>query len=197
LSHALKSIATKLSYEDVHLTATHIIECAANVFNICVSFLHHLMKDIPVFHRSRPYLGRAGCQIRSSHPCFQISTIFGRKSAETGAGSMGLSRLKGRSSREVKVLVNREAARSKGLEAKVTVGVKELRDKATEREQEFRGQMGLEDKMVGGGSVEKLKTRIESTSFEVSVLNNPPRLIQSQIAPICERNASQVPYYVP
>jgi hypothetical protein len=106
-------MATKLSYEDVHLTATHIIECAANVFNVCILFLHHLMKDTSVFHRSRPYLGRGGCQIQSSHPCFQISTIFGRKSAETGAESMGVSRLKGRSSREVKVLVNRAAVRSK------------------------------------------------------------------------------------
>jgi hypothetical protein len=37
----------------------------------------------------------------------------------------------------------------------VTVGVKELRDKATEREQGFREQMGSEDKMVGEGLVEK------------------------------------------
>jgi hypothetical protein len=42
LSHDLKSVATKLSYEDVQLTATHIAECTANVFNVCISSFYEL-----------------------------------------------------------------------------------------------------------------------------------------------------------
>ena len=34
LSNALKSMAKRMSYEDIYITTTYLAECATNVFNV-------------------------------------------------------------------------------------------------------------------------------------------------------------------